>query len=58
MWPRRSHTLAPLTKLTSIKKEIKWTKVEQDALWPTILYQLIRIFMKHLKFTPMLARSN
>ena len=31
MWPRRSHTLAPLTKLTSIKKKFKWTKFEQDA---------------------------
>ena len=31
MWPRRSHTLAPLTKLTSIKINFKWTQVEQDA---------------------------
>ena len=31
MWPRRSHTLAPLTKLTSIKTRFKWTQVEQDA---------------------------
>ena len=31
MWPRRSHTLAPLTKLTSIKNKFKWKKVEQDA---------------------------
>ena len=27
MWPRRSHTLAPLTKLTSINRIFKWTKV-------------------------------
>ena len=31
MWPRRSHTLAPLTRLTSIKRIFKWTQVEQDA---------------------------
>ena len=29
--PRRSHTLAPLTKLTSIKRNFKWTQVKQDA---------------------------
>ena len=32
MWPRRSHTLAPLTRLTSIKRKSKWMQVEQDAL--------------------------
>ena len=31
MWPRRSHMLAPLTKLTSIKRNFKWAQVEQDA---------------------------
>ena len=31
MWPRRSHTLLPLTKLKYIKRNFKWTKVEQDA---------------------------
>ena len=31
MWPRRSHTLAPLTKLTPINRKFKWKKVEQDA---------------------------
>ena len=31
MWPRRSHTLAPLTKLTSIKRKFKWKKFEQYA---------------------------
>ena len=31
MWPRRSHTLAPLTKFPSIKINLKWTHAEQDA---------------------------
>ena len=31
MWSRRSHTLAPLTKLTSINRKFKWTQVEQDS---------------------------
>ena len=31
MWPRRSHMLAPLTKITSNKRKYKWTKIEQDA---------------------------
>jgi len=31
MWIRRSHTLAPLTKLTSKKSKFKWTEVEQKA---------------------------
>ena len=30
MWTRRSHTLAPLTKLTSIKRNFKWKQVKQD----------------------------
>ena len=29
MWTRRSHVLAPLTKLTHIKRNFKWMKVEQ-----------------------------
>ena len=31
MWPRRSHMLAPLTKLTYTKRIFEWTQVEQDA---------------------------
>ena len=31
MWPILSHTLAPLTKLTSIKRKFKGTQVEQDS---------------------------
>ena len=30
MWPRRSHALLPLTKLTYIKRKFKWTEFEQD----------------------------
>ena len=30
MWERRSHTLAPLTNITSSKVKFKWTKIEQD----------------------------
>ena len=31
MWPKRSHTLAPFTRLMSTKREFKCTQVEQDA---------------------------
>ena len=31
MWPRRSHTLVPLTIITSNKNKVKWMKVKQDA---------------------------
>ena len=31
MWPRQSHTLEPLTKLTSIKRNFKWIQVKQDT---------------------------
>ena len=31
MWPRRSHTLSPLTKLKSINRKCNWTKFEQNA---------------------------
>ena len=30
MWERRSHVIAPLTKIPSNKVEFKWTKIEQD----------------------------
>ena len=30
MWPRQSHMLAPLTRLTSIKRKFKQTQVDQD----------------------------
>ena len=32
MWPRRSHKLAPLTRLTSVNRKFECTEVEQDAL--------------------------
>ena len=31
MLERRSHTVAPLTKLTSSKVNFKWTKSEKEA---------------------------
>ena len=31
MWPRRSYTLVPLTRLTYIKRRFIWTQVEQYA---------------------------
>ena len=31
MWPRWSHMLAPLTRLTFIKQIFRWAEVEQDA---------------------------
>ena len=31
MVPRRSHTLAPLTKILSNKREFKWSKIKQYA---------------------------
>ena len=64
MWPRRSHTLACLTKLTSINRKFKWTQVKQDAfnkIKPIVTCDtllIIWILMKHLKFITMLARSK
>ena len=31
MWPRRSHTLAPFTRLTYIKNKCTWAQYKQDA---------------------------
>ena len=31
IWPRRSHTLSPLTKITSTNRKFEWTEFEQDA---------------------------
>ena len=31
MWTRQSHMLAPLTRLTYIKINFKWTNIEQDS---------------------------
>ena len=31
MWTMQSHTLVPLTKLTSITSKFQWTQVEPDA---------------------------
>ena len=35
MRSRRLHTLAPFTKITSIKVKFKWTKIEQNAFKET-----------------------
>ena len=32
MWSGLSHTLEPLTEITSNKVKFKWTKIEQDAI--------------------------
>ena len=64
MWPRWSHTLSPLTKIYSIKKNLNGRKSNNVPLTklsgsgPAIIYQLIQILIKHLKFTPMLLHSN
>ena len=31
MWPRRSHTLASLTRSTYVKRKFKWAQVEQET---------------------------
>ena len=41
MWPRRSHRLSPLTKLTSMNRKFKWTKVKQDT------FEKIKRIMAH-----------
>ena len=41
MWPRRSHALAPLTKIMPIKSKFIWTKVELDA------FNLIKNIVAH-----------
>ena len=35
MWPRHSHMLAPLTRLTSIKRKFKYTQFKQDTFEKT-----------------------
>ena len=64
MWPRWSHTLEPLTKLTSIKRNFKWMEVEQDS-FDKIKHIVARDalltypgFNETFKFIPMLACSN
>ena len=46
MWPRRSHTLSLLTRITS-KKKIEWTEVEQDAFetnYRTVAYDTLSTY--------------
>ena len=64
MWPRMSHMLAPLTRITSNKSKFEWIKVEQDALGKskrTVSRDTLLTypyFNKALKFTPMTEHSN
>ena len=62
---RHSHMLAPLTKITFSKVKFKWDKIEQYAfgvikriLAHRILYKLIQVLLKNLKFVPMLVSSS
>ena len=64
MWPRRSHALSTLTRMTPNKMKFEWKEVEQDA------FDKIKQIVAHdtlssypninrgLKFTPIIARSN
>ena len=64
MWPSRSHTLSPLTRLMSTKRKFKYTQVELDN------FDKIKRIVDHdtllsypdfnetFKFIPMLARYN
>ena len=64
MWPRRSHTLATLTKITPNKKKFKWKNVEQDDF--DKIKQIVARnnlltyldFNETLKSTEMQSRSN
>ena len=64
MWPRHSHTLSPLTRLTSIRRKFEWTQVKKDAFeeikWIVARDTLSTYpdFNKKLKLLLMLARSN
>ena len=64
MWPRRSHMLSPLTRITPNKGKFKWAGVKQYYFYEikrTIYRDTLITYpdlMKHWKFTPILARSN
>ena len=64
MWARRSHKLAPSTKITSNKVKFKWTKIEKDAFDKikriVVLDTLLAYtdLMNNLKQTMMLTNSN
>ena len=63
-WKMKSHTLAPLTKLTSSKVKFKWTEIELKQfkeirrILNAIMYQVIQISINDLKYIPMIATSN
>ena len=64
IWPRRSHTLASLTRLMSIKLKFKWAQVEQDAFNKINLIVACDTLLtysglnENIKSMPMLVLSN
>jgi len=64
MWPQRSHFLAPLSSLTSVKVKWKWLPEHQvafDQLKAIIAKETLLTFpdfSKELRFILMLASSN
>ena len=64
IWPMRSHTLTPLTRLNSTKQKFKWKEVEQDTFneikWIVARDTLLIYpdFDKKIKLTPMLRQTD
>ena len=62
MWFRRSHMLAPLTRIFSSKIKFKWTRIEQntfegiDRIVAQNTLLLFWILMKNLKIIPMITK--
>ena len=50
MWPKQSHTLATLTKLTSIRQRFKWTQVELDAFDEIKRIMALKTFLTYPDF--------
>ena len=64
MCSRRSNTLLPFTKLTSIKRKFKWSQVKQDAfnkIKRIVTRDTLLTYpdlIKQVRFIPMPAHSN